>query len=106
MAKRPIVDALKRLSYHRGAIDERGGRHERLAGSIRIELEASTVGFLAISPWPNGPPYPQLERAFAEGDEMRFWVRFPPQLRGDGTVSARTRRTVIRRYVDQLEFEW
>src|SRR5262245_28356466 len=69
----------------------------------RIELEASTVGF---SPWPNGPPYPHLERAFAEGDEMRFWIRFPPALRADGTISARARCTVIRRYVDQLEFEW
>jgi hypothetical protein len=29
----------------------------------RVELEASTVGFLALSPWPNGPPYPHLERA-------------------------------------------
>ncbi len=72
----------------------------------RVELEASTVGFLALSPWPKGPPYPHLERAFSEGDEMRFWVRYPPQLRGDGTMSARTRRTVIRRYVDQLAFEW
>jgi hypothetical protein len=37
---------------------------------------------------------------------MRFWVRFPPQLRADGTLSARTRLTVMRRYVDQLEFKW
>ena len=73
----------------------------------RIELERSTVGFLAISPWPNGQVLPTAgTRAFAEGDEMRFWIRFPPQLRAGGTVSARTRRTVIPRYGDQLEFEW
>jgi hypothetical protein len=41
------------------------------------ELEASTVGFLALSPWPDGPPYPRLEKAYAEGDEMQFWVQYP-----------------------------
>ena len=37
---------------------------------------------------------------------LGFLPRYPPELRGDGTLSARTRRTVIRRYVDQMEFEW
>src|SRR5262249_28553374 len=41
------------------------------------ELEASTVGFLALSPWPDGPPYPRLEKAYAEGDAMQFWVQYP-----------------------------
>jgi len=67
----------------------------------RVELEASTIGFLALAPWP-GPPYLRLEKAYAEGDVMRFWVRYPREL-PDGRVVWRTRKTVLQRYVAQLD---
>ena len=70
-----------------------------------IELEASTIGYLALAPWPGGPPYPRLEKAHTEGGEMRFWVRYP-QVQPDGHVTWRMQRTVIQRHLEQLEFEW
>jgi hypothetical protein len=44
------------------------------------ELEASTIGYLALAPHPAGPPYPLLERAHVEDDAMLFWVRYPHRL--------------------------
>jgi hypothetical protein len=40
------------------------------------ELEASTIGYLAIDPYP-GPPYPLLLRAEVRNDAMCFWVEYP-----------------------------
>ena len=72
----------------------------------RIEFEASTVGSsrdLALAER-NALPAPRARVRRGRRDAVLDPV--PPQLRAEGTVSARTRRTVIRRYVDQLEFEW
>src|SRR5262249_3274603 len=73
----------------------RPGNQELCLGSPgwlnEVELEASTVGFLAIAPWPHKTPYPRLLQAFAEGDEMQFWVRYPKRQPG-GRVQWRTRK--------------
>jgi hypothetical protein len=85
------------------------------------EIEASTLGLLAVQPWPTGPPYPLLERAHVEDDAMLLWVTYPERL-ASGATHWRERpirgaryvspthfgRTPIRlrRFVDQLEFDW
>lgn len=35
-----------------------------------IEREASLVGFLALAPWPASPPYPVLQRAAVEDEQI------------------------------------
>ena len=44
-----------------------------------IEVEASTIGYLAIAPHPKGPPYPRLVRAGLDASqlEMRFDLEYP-----------------------------
>lgn len=71
----------------------------------RMEVEASTVGFLALAPWQAGPPYPGLSRAHIDGDVTRFWVRYPSREPG-GTVRWTTKAAELQRFARQLEFEW
>lgn len=69
----------------------------------KTELEASTLGYLAIAPVP-GPPYPILEQAHVEGELMHFWVQYPERQPGRRITWTR-RHTVLRRHLDQLAFE-
>jgi hypothetical protein len=78
----------------------------------KIECEASTLGFLALFPYP-GPPYPIVQRSRIDEAWVHLWVRYPARLsvrgrRGgeEGSLSPRIQHTVLPRYRDQLEFEW
>jgi hypothetical protein len=87
-----------------------------------IELEASTIGMLALARH-RGPPYPIVRRAHLQGNEMLLWVMYPklpgtegaeydaPRFRGMSgarglSQTSRGRPTRLQRYLDQLEFEW
>ena len=41
-------------------------------------------------------------KAHAEEDEMRFWIRYP-NAQPSGTVLWQKRKTILRRYLGQLE---
>jgi hypothetical protein len=78
-----------------------------------IELEASTIGYLAIAPHPKGPPYPKLVRARVDATqlEMEFWIEYPyiTLTQGGRTVRHEVRwRSQRRRLVraGQTEFTW
>ncbi len=73
--------------------------------SRRPRDSSSTIGFVAFATWPDGPSDPRLEKAHADGLDMRFWVRYP-RVEPGGRVTWRTKKTIIHRYLDQLEFEW
>jgi hypothetical protein len=45
-----------------------------------IEVEASSVGMLALLPWPDGPPFPELRRAWVDDDRLALRVAYPDQL--------------------------
>jgi hypothetical protein len=61
--------------------------------------------FLALAPLVDGPPYWRLDKAYAEGHEMRFWARHSARDPG-GAIRWTRMRTVLRRYLEQLEFKW
>lgn len=71
-----------------------------------VELEASAIGYLAIAPHPEGPPYPRLVRAGLDRQqlEMRFEVEYP-EIETPGRVRWRQRRTRLVR-AGQTEFQW
>ena len=72
-----------------------------------VELEASAIGYLALAPHPQGPPYPRLVRAGLDRAqlEMRFDVEYPSRGLPDSKVSWRQRTTRLVR-PGQTEFRW
>jgi hypothetical protein len=84
------------------------GRAEFYLGSPgwldAIELEASTIGFLAIAPHPTGAPYPRLVKAQNTGHQMEFFVEYPHAEPGR-KLRWRRRRTVLAR-TEQTAFDW
>jgi hypothetical protein len=66
-----------------------------------VEAEASTVGYLALAPWPAGPPYPELRGVRCDEAQLVFHVAYPDQLDEDGfTQGWRVFRTVLTRTID------
>jgi hypothetical protein len=73
-----------------------------------IELEASMIGYLALAPHPQGPPYPRLVRAGLDAQqiEMEFLVEYPVvEVLEGGRVRWRRRKTKLIR-PGQAEFPW
>jgi hypothetical protein len=69
-----------------------------------VELEASTIGFLALAPHKNGPPYPRLTRAKNDGRQIEMFIEYPHAEPGK-KIRWRRRRALLSR-VDQTEFRW
>lgn len=69
-----------------------------------IELEASTVGLLALAPYKMGPPYPRLVRAKNDGQQLDMFIEYPTAEPGKKVRWSR-RRAVLSR-VEQTAFRW
>jgi hypothetical protein len=69
----------------------------------QVELEASQIGFLALSP-ADGPPYPRLVRARVDPVQLEFWVEYPERQPG-GRVRWRPRRTRLGRLAASTQEE-
>jgi hypothetical protein len=71
----------------------------------RVELEASAIGYLALAPYRDGPPWPRLVKAVRTELQMDFFVEYPEQIPGRKLRWKPRRSTLVRLHQMDLPFQ-